>query len=38
VQDILREEAQAVLREYAEEGGVIYNGRQGGSGSTQTSM
>ena len=30
VRDELRDEAAAVLRRYAEEGGVIYNGRQGG--------
>jgi tRNA(Arg) A34 adenosine deaminase TadA len=28
--DVCREEAAAVLREYAEKGGVIYNARQGG--------
>ena len=27
---VLREEAAAVLREYAERGGEIYNSRQGG--------
>lgn len=30
VRDELRDEAAAVLRRYAEEGGVNYNGRQGG--------
>jgi hypothetical protein len=30
VRDKLRDEAAAVLLRYAEEGGVIYNGRQGG--------
>ena len=30
VRDELRDEAAAVPRRYAEEGGVIYNGRQGG--------
>jgi len=29
VQDVLRGEAAAVLREYAENGGVLYNGRSG---------
>ncbi len=29
IQDVLREEAVAVLREYAETGGEIYNSRQG---------
>ena len=28
--DVLRDEAASVLRRYAEEGGEIYNGRQGG--------
>jgi tRNA(Arg) A34 adenosine deaminase TadA len=30
VRDVCREEAAAVLKEYAESGGVIYNARQGG--------
>ena len=29
VRDELRDEAAAVLRRYAEEGGIIYNARQG---------
>ncbi len=30
VRDVCRDEAASVLRQYAEEGGVIYNGRRGG--------
>lgn len=29
--DVCRDEAASVLRQYVEEGGVIYNGRRGGS-------
>jgi hypothetical protein len=29
LRDVLREEAQAVLRQYAKTGGLIYNARQG---------
>jgi tRNA(Arg) A34 adenosine deaminase TadA len=35
VRDVMREEARAVLREYAQSGGVIYNGRQTGSKPTE---